>query len=160
MSNMKDKFIQGLEFLRNSCAGVGFYLAYIHYFKKEYPAALHVLILLVVIPLSGLTGLESVLFSNAAAKAKGRDIGNPYQIQSGLNNLAIAITAMIVWYFQWGIFANLTVLFVMLIFFSLSAINHAVEFFIQGNKKIIHLMRLILSLFLVLASLPIILRIL
>jgi hypothetical protein len=145
-----------LEIMRNSFAIFGFYLAYVYYAEAQYNSALLMLIVFVVIPLTGLTAIESIFFSNMAAKAKGREIGSPYQIQSGLNNLAVAITALIVWLFNWGVYANLTVLFVALIFFALSSINHAVEFFRQGNKKIVHLMRPILSLLLVLAALPII----
>jgi hypothetical protein len=149
-----------LEIVQSSLAGFGFYFAYVHYAQNEYVVALHILIIFVVIPLAGFTGLGSVLFSDAAAKAKGREVGSAYQIQSGMNNLAVAITAIIILYFKWGVYAELSVLFVSLIFFSLSAINHAVEFFKQGNKKIIHLMRPIFSLLLVLASLPIIMKVL
>lgn len=152
--------IKALEIGRCIFAGLGFYLAYHYYYQNIYQIALSALLLFVVVPLSGLTGLESIFFSKAAAEAKGREIGSSYQIQSGLNNLAIAITALIVWFSRWNIYASLTVLFIMLIFFLLSAINHAVEFIIYGNKKSIHLLRVIFTLIMIGASLPIILKVL
>lgn len=156
--NANNLIIKLFEIIRNGCAGIGFYLAYIHYFNSEYHAALHILLILLIIPLAGLTGLESVLFSDAAARAKGWDTGSPYQIQSGINNIAIAITAIIILYFKWNVYADLSMLFVTLIFFSLSAINHTVSFFKQENKKFIHLLRPICALLMVLASLPIIIK--
>lgn len=148
--------VKGLEIGRTLLAGLGFFLAY-HYYAKNLPQiSLYALIIFVVVPLTGLTGLESIFFGKASAEAKGCIPGGSYQIQSGLNNLAIAITALIVWFSRWPIKAELAVLFVTLIFFSLSAINHAVEFFIHENRKIIHLLRLILTLLLVVASLPIV----
>lgn len=157
---INDSIPKILEITQSTLAGLGFYFAYMHYAQNEYLVALHFLIIFVVIPLTGFTGLASVFFSDVAAKSKGREVGSPYQIQSGINNISVAMTAIIILYFKWGVYAELSVLFVSLIFFSLSSINHAVEFFKQGNKKVIHLMRPIFSLLLVLASLPIIIRVL
>jgi len=149
-----------LEIAQTSFVGFGFYFAYLYYYQNKYIIALRILIIFAVIPLTGLTGLSSILFSDTVAKAKGWHAGSPYQIQSGMNNLSVAITAIIVLYFNWGIYSELSLLIVSLIFFSLSAINHAVEFLKQENKKIIHLMRPIFSFFLVLASLPIMIKVL
>lgn len=154
-----NQVIRLFEIARNACAALGFYFAYQHYFQQEYLIALHRLILLLVIPLTGLTGLESILFSDATARSKGWAIGNPYQIQSGMNNLAIAITAIMILFFKWDQYAELSILCVTLIFFSLSAINHAISFFKQPHKKIIHLTRLIFSGLMIAAALPIILKI-
>lgn len=158
LSKANKNIIKLFEFFRIGCAGIGFYLAYVHYFAKDYATALYTLIVFVVIPLTGLTGLESILFSDKAAEIKGWHVGSPYQIQSGINNIAVATTAIIILYFKWNIYAELTALFVTLIFFLLSSINHVVSFCQQKNKRIIHLLRPIFSLLLVLAALPIIFK--
>ena len=100
--------------------------------------------------------MQSVLFSRASAISMGREVGSYYQIQSGLNNLATAFTAMIVCFLNWGVYAELTILFVALIFFGLSAINHFIEYLKEDNKRIIHLLRPIFASLLIIACIPII----
>ena len=55
------------------------------------------MLLFIVIPLAGLTALESLLVGDASAKAKGREMDSSYQTQSELNNLVTAITTGVVW---------------------------------------------------------------
>lgn len=154
------RIIRIFEIIRMLSAGLGFYLAYNNYFHQNYGTALFYLILLVVLPLTGLTGIESIFFADITAKQKGWSTGSPYQIQSGINNIATALTAMIVLYFKWNIYAELTILFVTLFFLSLSSLNHMVAFFKQKDKKFIHILRLIFSILMVSASIPIIISVL
>ncbi|TNF69764.1 MAG: hypothetical protein EP298_02155 [Gammaproteobacteria bacterium] len=151
---LKAKLVKYFESLRYILAAIGFYLAYQP--NNTSAEAIAYLVLWAVVPLAGLTGLESVFLSNETAIAKGREAGSAYQIQSGLNNLATAITAFIIWYFQWGMKASVTIIFVLYIFFILSSINHSIEYFRQENKKLIHLFRPMITLILILVSLPII----
>ncbi|MCF6777328.1 hypothetical protein L3V83_12225 [Thiotrichales bacterium 19X7-9] len=151
---LKAKLVKYFESLRYILAAIGFYLAYQP--NNTTYESIACLVLWVVIPLAGLTGLESVLLSKETAISKGREVGSAYQIQSGLNNLATAITAFIIWYFQWGIKASITIIFVLYIFFILSSINHSIEYIKQENKKLIHLFRPMITLILILVSLPII----
>ncbi len=144
---------QLLEWLRYLCAALGFYFAYQP--NMNAIAGMHSLLLWVVIPLAGLTGVESLLFSEKAAHAKQREIGSAYQIQSAMNNLAIAITSVIIWRWQWGFYAELAMLFTLFIFFILSSIQHAYEFLFTPKKQLIHLLRPILTIILITATIPI-----
>ena len=76
--NIQKKIVKCFEFIRIGLCALGFFLAYSHSFSSK---ALFWLVALVVIPLSGLTGLESLIFAKAAAQQKGRAV-SPYQIQS------------------------------------------------------------------------------
>ena len=106
--------IRLFEVLRYLFAAVAFYLAYL---PTTTPSdALRYLVVFLVIPMAGLTALESLCCSNATAGAKNREVGSAYQIQSGLNNLSTAVTALFVLYFNLGTQAQLTVLMVMLFF--------------------------------------------
>ncbi len=147
-----------IELARYICVGVGFYLAY--QTSMSPGAAIHILVIFITVPMAGLTGIESVFFSAGSAQAKGRELASAYQVQSGMNNLALAITAFIVWYWQWDVHADLSVLLVLLIFFCLSSLNHAYEYFFTSNNKLIHLLRPIATLLLVGGCIPLILKVL
>ena len=156
ISNIKTRLIVIFELARYVCVSFGFFLSY----QPNVTATeiLNTLLLLVVIPLAGLTGLEAIFIGAASAKAKKREIGSTYQTQSGLNNLSTAITAWLVWYLQWGKQASLTVLFVLLTFLILSSMVHTYEYFIKKNKQLIHLIRPLLTTGLILACIPLIIR--
>lgn len=156
LKNIKFRLITLFELLRYFSVGIGFFLIYRPNISET--EALNTLLLLIVIPLAGLTGLESLCLGNASAQAKGREIGSAYQTQSGLNNLSTAITAWVVWYWQWGKQASITVLLVLLIFLMLSSLNHTYEYVVHKNKKQIHWMRPLLTLGLILACIPLIIR--
>lgn len=68
-----------LEILRIVLAILGFGVAY----SKPAGQGLTWIVGLVIIPLTGLTGIESVFFNKTAAKIKGREAGWAYQTQSG-----------------------------------------------------------------------------
>lgn len=89
----------------------------------------------VVITMPGLTGIESIFFSKDAAKQSGYGDGRAYQRQSGANNLALAITASIIFIFGWGFYAQLSVMSVLIIFLALSGLNHAYSAFAEGNTS-------------------------
>jgi|GEM_PF-3372692 hypothetical protein len=144
------------EILRIILLCLGFALAYSAYFAHQNLLALDWLVALVVIPITGLTAIQAVFFSATASEVLGRELGSGYQIQSGLNNAATAIVAILVLALHWPAAAKLVVLFVTLIFFGLSASYHGYEYFFAKRQKQLHLMRIIMTPILWIASAPII----
>jgi len=134
----------------------GINLAY--FFGNDPQHQLHILMPFVVIGLSGLTGIESLFFGKAAIELTGYT-QSAYQRQSGLNNLAIAITAILVLCFKWGVYAEITILSASLIFFFLSAINHAWSAIKEGNRKLKNLLRPIMTIILLIFTVPFIIRV-
>lgn len=151
---MKQKIVTSFEIARYVGIFFGIYFGYA--FGDSPWEILHVLVPWLVISVAGLTGIEGIFLSDTAAESMGRQPGSPYQIQSGMNNLAVAITALIVYLFNWGIYADLTILFVLLIFLFLSAINHAREIFVYKNYKFKNILRPIITIALVIYLLPLI----
>lgn len=146
--------IKLLEILRIACSATGMYLAYQDYSS---PQALFWLVALVSIPLAGLTGIESLFFAKQAAIAKGREINSDYQTQSGANNLATALAGIIVLSCQLGSAAQITIMLVTLLFFSLSSLKHGCEYF-ADKKNGIHLQRVIFTILLLAFCIPILVK--
>jgi len=127
-------FLNLLEITRWVCVFVGFQWALnmtgtpINKFS--------VLCLWVVVPLTGFTGMESVFFGRVASKQTGYGEGGAYQRQSGLNNIAIAVTTILIYVLEWGIYAKIAVMTVTLVFLTLSAINHIISGVFEGNTKL------------------------
>lgn len=144
--------IKLLEWFRWTAVAIGFYVAYQPQLPKE--AVMNALLLWVLIPIAGTTGIESIFFASASAISKNREVGSAYQTQSGLNNLAVAITGFLVWYCHWGVYASLAVLMVLYIFLTMSSIYHVIEYFNPHKRRIIHLARLLLTTMLLVGSLP------
>jgi hypothetical protein len=139
-----------LEWLRITLVILAFFMIHL----KPPSQGLFWLVALMVLPLTGLTAVESLFFAKEAALAKKWDKGSPYQIQSGLNNLAVALTAIIVLAFNLNQQAQVTICLVALIFFALSSLNHIRAYFIDKSVGI-HLQRFILTIFLWVSSAPI-----
>ncbi len=145
-----------LEIVRWTCIVAGFNLAY---FLGQNPAEqLHIIMPWVVIPLAGLTGIESVFLGKTASELSGYGYNPEYQRQSGLNNIAVAITAIIVFLFGWGTYAEAAVLMILLIFLTLSACNHAYSAIKDKNYKIKNLLRPIMTALLLAFTMPFIIR--
>lgn len=114
----------------------------------------HILGPITTIIMSGTVAFESLFLSNTSSEKIGYKPDRAYQIQSGLNNLATAITALLVFLLNWGQYADATVVAVMLVFFSLSALNHTLTAIRNHNMKPVNLMRPILALLLIWILLP------
>jgi len=146
------RICQALEILRWGCVVAGFQLAYA---LGQGPAErLHILTPWVVGSLAGLSAVESLLLGGAAARLSGYAPG-AYQRQSGLNNLALAATALLVWGLGWGTRAEAAVLVALLVFLSLSACNHAWSAWKENNRRPRNLLRPVLTLALVAFTLPV-----
>ena len=142
------------EISRWTAVFVGLQLSYFMGTTTE--AQIHILALWLIIPMAGLTGLESVFLGDAARKQSGY-AASPYQRQSGFNNLALAFTALLVFIFDWGTPAELTLITTLLIFLFLSGCNHGWTAWQEGNRTLKNLLRPLMSLILILSCLPILL---
>ena len=145
-----------LEIARWVLVVAAFQLAY--FFGQDAVGRFAILAPLVIIPLSGLTGIESVFFSEAASQVSGYGGGSRrYQIQSGLNNLAVAIATAIAWWCQWGITAYCALMTAVLLFYVMSSANHAASAISDGNRKWKNIARPFMTLMLVIAVLAVML---
>ena len=89
----------------------------------------------VVIAIAGISGIEGLFFGRKAPHAKGFETGSNYQKQSSFALLSYAFGAIVVYFANWGIKAELTILFVFFFFFTLSAGNHGLEAIRHKNYK-------------------------
>jgi hypothetical protein len=100
------------------------------------PAAqLHFMIPIIIVAIAGISGLEGLLMGAKAAAAKGYQSDGNYQRQSAIGLLSYAVIAVVVWGLNWGIRAELTILFAFLFFLIFSGINHAVDAIRHRNYK-------------------------
>lgn len=130
-------FIQMLDMLRILLVGIAFYFGYSIGFTGTYnpEAQLHFMIPVVVVAIAGISGIEGLFFGKKAALAKGYETGSNYQKQSSFALLSFAAGAILVYFVNWGLEAELTVLFIFLFFFTLSAGNHGLEAIRHKNYK-------------------------
>ena len=144
------------ELIRWIGSGTGIFLAFL--IQNDPERQLNVLCLWVVISLAGLTGIESVFFAKAAVQQSGYEKGSAYQRQSGLSNLALALTTILVYLLGWGLQAKASLLLVLLVFLSFSAINHAYSALREHNTSLRNFFRPILTILLLAAVIPFLLR--
>ncbi len=141
-----------LEWIRP--AGITFVFFFAEYFNTDAISKFHILGPLVVIVVSGTVAFESLILGEVGSEKIGYTPNRPYQIQSGLNNLATAVTALLVFLMRWGIYADATIVVAMLLFFSFSAVNHAATAVREKNFKPVNLLRPLMALLLVGVLLP------
>jgi len=129
--------IQLLDIIRILLVGIAFYFGYSIGFDESYNpiAQLHFMIPIVIVAIAGISGIEGLFFGKEAALAKGYEIGSNYQKQSAFALLSYAFGAIFVFFANWGIKAELTILFVFFFFFIFSAGNHALEAIKNKNYK-------------------------
>ncbi|MBU2548511.1 MAG: hypothetical protein KKB20_08895 [Proteobacteria bacterium] len=145
-----------IEVVRWACVSVGFFFAFSH--QGNPVAQFGILCPFLVIPLAGLTGIESVFFARTAGIQSGYGQGGAYQRQSGLNNIATALTVVLVYWLGWGLYAQAAVMTTMLTFMTLSAANHAWSAIREGNRSIKNLMRPLMTAVLLIFALPFMVR--
>lgn len=152
---VQKRICHALEGARWVCVIIGFQVAY---FLSGRPVEqLHQLMPWLVLSLMGLTAVESLFFGRVASEITGY-APSAYQRQSGLACLAVALTALLVRCGDWGVYADATVLSTTLIFFGLSACNHAWSGWREGNRGLQNLMRPVLTALLIGFALPFISR--
>jgi hypothetical protein len=145
-----------LEILRYAGIFAGFWSAF--QYGNNPVAQLNILAPWAILSLAGLTGLESIFFGKSGAETIGYKSGSEYQVQSGMNNLALAVSALLSTLFGWGVYANVALLVVLMIFFFLSGINHFWMFLKGGNRGLKNLSRPFASTLLVACILPMVIR--
>ncbi|HBM15084.1 MAG TPA: hypothetical protein DD381_01840 [Lentisphaeria bacterium] len=140
------------EYFRFIGVALLFYLTYSYIHGNV--NRLHILSFGVVLLMSGTTAIEGIFLGKESSEKIGYRQDRQYQIQSALANLAIVIASIIVFFDKWGKFADATIATVMLLFFLLSGINHAISLIKHRNFKLINMLRPIFSLIFTLAFLP------
>ena len=125
------------DILRIAGVTIAFYWGYQIGFAETYNpiAQLHFMVPVIIVAISGISGFEDLFFGNISAKIKGFEVGSNYQRQSAIALLSYAAVALIVYFCNWGIKAELTILFTFIFFFFFSAINHGVDAIKNKNYK-------------------------
>jgi hypothetical protein len=141
-----------IEWLRPFGISITIFFAY--YFGKDEISRFHIMGPFVVMIMSGTVAFESLILGEAASEKIGYAPNRAYQIQSGLANSATAITALMVYILNWGRYADATIVIVMLLFFTLSALNHFATAVRGRNMKIVNLLRPAIALLLNVFMLP------
>jgi hypothetical protein len=149
---MKNKLAMIIEWLRPVGIVLGFLLA--ESYGTDAISKFHILGPFITAVMCGTVGIESLFLGEAASAKVGYAPNREYQIQSGLANLAMAVTAIIVYALNWGVFADATITTVMLAFFTFSATNHAVSMIRDKNMKKANIMRPIMTILLLIFLLP------
>ncbi len=145
-----------LELLRWVGAGTGIFLAFLS--PNDASRQLDLLCIWVVVPIAGLTGIESIFFGKAAAEQSGYEQGSAYQRQSGLSNLSLALTTIGVYLLGWNLQAKASLLIALLLFLFFSAINHTYSAIQEHNTSTKNFLRPIMTLVLLAVVIPFILR--
>jgi len=141
-----------MEWLRPVGIGLTFFFTY--YFGHDAIAQFHILGPFIVMIMSGTVAFESLLLGEVSSEKIGYAPNRAYQIQSGLANAATAVTALIVYAMDWGRYADATIVTAMLLFFTFSAVNHAVTAIMESNMKPVNLLRPAMALLLIGFLLP------
>jgi hypothetical protein len=125
------------DIIRIAGVTIAFYWGYQIGFAETYDpiAQLHFMVPVIIVAISGISGFEDLFFGNISAKIKGFEVGSNYQRQSAIALLSYAAVALIVYFCNWGIKAELTILFTFIFFFFFSAINHGVDAIKNKNYK-------------------------
>jgi hypothetical protein len=153
---MKTKLAAIMEWVRPIGISIAIFLA--EYLGRDAASKFHILGLSIVILMCGTVAFESLVLGETASAKIGYKPSRPYQVQSGLNNLATALTAVLVWTMNWGRFADAAIVSAMLLFFVLSGGNHAFSAIREHNLKPVNLLRPITALILCAVVLPYMLR--
>lgn len=130
--------IKNLEILRLLIVSATFFFGYLIGFENntyDPVAQLHFMVPLLIAAIAGLSGLEGLFFAKEAAESKGFETGSNYQRQSAIALLSYAVISVIVYFMNWGIKAELTILFTFLFFIIFSGINHGVDAIKRKNYK-------------------------
>ena len=104
---------------------------------------------IIIVAIAGMSGFEGIFFAKKSAELKGFEVGSNYQRQSSIALLSYAAVAIIVYISNWGIKAELTILFAFIFFFFFSGINHGVDAIKRKNYKWQNINRPIITLLLI-----------
>ncbi|MCX6163503.1 MAG: hypothetical protein NTU73_01355 [Ignavibacteriae bacterium] len=140
-----------LDILRIISVSAAFFFGYLIGYKDGFnpQAQLHFMIPIIIAAIAGLSGIEGLFFGKQSAEAKGFEVGSNYQRQSAIALLSYAIVAVLVYIFNWGIIAELTIFFAFMFFLIFSGLNHLVDAIKRKNYKWQNINRPIITLLLI-----------
>ncbi|MBP7737758.1 MAG: hypothetical protein KA369_17375 [Spirochaetes bacterium] len=141
-----------LEWIRP--AGIGLAIFFAYFLVDDAISHFHIIGPFIVMIMCGTVAFEALYLGEVASEKIGYAPNRAYQIQSGLANAAIAITALAVYLLNWGRYADATIATAMLLFFTFSAANHAATAVREGNMKPVNLLRPIMTLLLIIIVVP------
>ncbi len=164
-NSMGSLLVKAVEATRIFGTAIGFYFVYDAYGVNDFTEALMRLVLTLGIGLCGTCAVESLFLSKATAKEKGYDQGddsvNPYQTQNAMWFVAGTFMAVFVYLvYPNSNPAGVTYLLLIVIFFGLSAVNHAYQAISHGNLTWQNLNRPFLFAGLIAASIPVLAKVL
>jgi hypothetical protein len=141
-----------LDILRILLVSLTFFFGYQIGFTDGYNpiAQLHFMIPLIILAIAGISGFEGLIFAKQSAELKGFEVGSNYQRQSAIALISYAVVAIVVYFCNWGIKAELTIFFTFIFFFIFSGLNHSIDAIKRKNYKWQNINRPFITLFLVL----------
>ncbi|MBK9161467.1 MAG: hypothetical protein IPM27_07855 [Nitrosomonadales bacterium] len=148
----KKNLAMAMEWLRP--VGIGLTIFFAYYFGHDAISQFHIMGPFIVMLMSGTVAFESLILGEVASEKIGYAPNRAYQIQSGLANAATAMTALLVYLVDWGRYADATIVTAMLMFFTFSAVNHAITAITERNMKPVNLLRPAMALLLIGFLLP------
>ena len=104
---------------------------------------------IIIVAIAGLSGVEGLFFAKESAKLKGFETGSNYQKQSAIALLSYAATAIVVYFYDFGIKAELTILFTFIFFLFFSGLNHGIDAIKRKNYKWQNINRPVITLLLI-----------
>ena len=135
-------------------AGVGLGVFWAHWQGGSAAQQFSLVCFWTVVPIAGLTGVESLFLAQRAAAQSGYGAGGAYQRQSGFNNLALALACLLAYALGWGLLAQAALFSTLLIFLALSAANHFYSALKEGNRGFKNWLRPLLTALLLAVTLP------
>ncbi len=141
-----------MEWIRPAGIGIVIYFAYAS--GTDPVVRFHILGPWIALLMCGTVAFEAIVIGPAGSGKIGYAPNRAYQIQSGLANAAIAVTAALVLVLNWGLYADATITMTMLAFFAFSGTNHLASAIFHHNWKPVNLLRPVLAAALIAFLLP------
>lgn len=127
--------IKIIEILRIAGTCFGVFWAYYIGTSTATPAesVLHLITPWIIVSISGTSAIEGLFFGKQAAAERGFSDGGSYAFQSRIALLSYAVIAVVVYLLNWGVKAELTILFTFMFFMFFAAINHGYQTVVNKN---------------------------
>lgn len=142
-----------MDFVRIAWVWLAFYIWYSIGFKSwiyNPQAQLHFMIPIIILCIAWLSWLEWLLFGKQASELKWYESWSNYQIQSSIALLSYTVIAILIYFLNWWIKAELTIFFCFIFFFIFSWLNHGIQAFKYKNFKWQNINRPFITLLLIL----------
>ncbi|HMK53831.1 MAG TPA: hypothetical protein VK444_03535 [Methanobacteriaceae archaeon] len=111
-----------LEILRWTGVAIAIFFGF--YLGTNPQSQFSIFAIITVLFVGGITTLEIFTLAKSGSDVSGYGKGGAYQRQSGVHFLAITLTMILAWFMGWGFYAYASIFMVLLIFLTLSAVNH------------------------------------